>query len=288
MEQDQTAAGIIARIQALSGRLTQTEQRLVTELLAAPRDVALGSSADFAARASAHEATTSRFARKLGFASYSAFRTALQREWLQKPDPAARMSATLSQSDGRIIDRLVAGESAGLAAIADYLTERDLAEAAALIDRPRLFVFAQGNASVLAAMMERRLRRMGILPILMTGSARDIAEQAVTIAAGDTVFLLAFRRQPRLYASLMESVQLQGATTLALSDALGPSLNPAPDRLLSVPRQGGDAAFQTLTVPMLICNALILALGARREGAMAVLTRLGTLIERFEGNNSAH
>lgn len=274
---------IVTRIQAVSAQLTQTEQRLVAALIAAPREVALGSSAEFAAKADAHEATTSRFARKLGFANYAAFRGALQREYLQAPDPAARISATLAQTGGQMLAGLIAAESAALAALADHLDEAALHRAAQLLDRPRLFIFAQGNATVLAAMMERRLRRMGIQPVLLTGSARDLAEQAVGIGAGDTALLFAFRRQPRLYAPLMEILRQQGAATLAVSDTLGPSLTPSPDQLLAAPRSGAEGAFQTLTVPMLICNALILALSAaRKDGALDMLGRLGTLIDRFD------
>lgn len=277
------AVGVVARIQAMSAQLTQTEQRLVAALIADPRAVALGSSAEFAARASAHEATTSRFARKLGFASYAAFRSELQRDYIQRPDPAARVSATLEQAGGQLLAGLVAAETAALAALGDHLDEAAIQRAAALIDRPRLFLFAQGNATVLAMMMERRLRRMGMQPVMMTGSTRDVAEQAVGMGPADAALIFAFRRQPRLYAPLMEVVRATGAAALVVSDSLGPALSPAPDLLLAAPRSGGEGGFQTLTVPMLICNALILGLSARRkDGALETLDRLGGLIERFE------
>jgi DNA-binding MurR/RpiR family transcriptional regulator len=283
MTQTGVEQGIVARIRAVSGRLTPTEQRLVAVLLAAPAEVAVAPSADFAARAQAHEATTSRFARKLGFETYAAFRAALQREWLRGPGPAARLSATLDLSAGRILGGLIAAEAQALAAVGGHLDDDALQRAAALIDRPRLFLFGQGNATALAAMLERRLRAMGVAVVPMTGSARDIAEQAVGAGPQDAAVLLAFRRQPRIYAPLASALREAGVATLAVSDALGPALSPSPDLLLAAPRGGGDMGFQTLTVPMLICNALILTLGARRgEGALAALGRLGALIDRFE------
>ncbi|MFN3615490.1 MAG: MurR/RpiR family transcriptional regulator [Rubrimonas sp.] len=282
------ADGIVERIRAVSDQLTPTEQRLVAALIAAPHKIALGSAADFAARACAHEATTSRFVRKLGFANYAEFRTALQQEWLGRADSAARLSATLEQAGGHILERLIASESAGILAIAHHVDEARLDRAAELLDRPRLFIFAQGNATVLAEMMQRRLRRMSVLPILLTGSARDIAELAVTIGPEDAVLLLAFRRQPRLYAPLMASLRERGAATLAISDALGPALSPAPDLLLAAPRNDNEWAFQTLTAPMLICNALVLALGARmKDGALASLDRLDRLIRSLENGEGA-
>ncbi|SMO44083.1 MurR/RpiR family transcriptional regulator [Paracoccus laeviglucosivorans] len=275
--------GIVSRIQALGGQLTGTEQLLVARLLAAPREISLGTSADFAQRAGAHEATTSRFVRKLGFRNYAAFRDALRAEFLHGAEPAERMSATLQISGGNLLDGLIGQEIAALSAILDHIDQTRIARAAELIDRPRQFIFAHGNATALAVMVERRLRRMGFLPVLLTGGPRDLAEQAVGIGAGDAVILFAFRRQPRSYATLLHVAREQGAATLAISDAIGPALSPAPDLLLAAPRAGDDDSFQTLNVPMLLCNALILALGNRRQpDGLSALTRLGELIRRFD------
>ena len=57
---------------------------------------------------------------------------------------------------------------------------------------------------------------------------------------------------------------------------------PAPDHLLWASR-GADDEFQTLTVPMAICNALVLTIAKRnRTRSMQALDRLGGLIEAFE------
>ena len=58
---------------------------------------------------------------------------------------------------------------------------------------------------------------------------------------------------------------------------------PQPDHLLAAPRSGDPDAFQTLTVPMTLCNAIVIAAGALDEGrSLETLDRLGALIERFE------
>jgi hypothetical protein len=60
-------------------------------------------------------------------------------------------------------------------------------------------------------------------------------------------------------------------------------LVPAPDLLLSAPRSGDIDGFQTLTVPMAISNAIVLAAGALEDvTALKTLERLGALIKRFE------
>lgn len=282
MDHDTRSESIIARIQLLSDRLTPTEQRLVAALVAAPREIALATASDFAAQAGAHEATISRFARKLGFDSYAAFRDALQAEYVHGADPAQRVAATLGASGGQILDNLLRAEIEALMRIPGFVDQGQIDRAAALIDRPRLFIFAQGNATVLAGLVARRLRRMGRQAILLTGGPRDLAETLVGLRSDDAVLAFAFRRQPRQFAALIETAREAGAAVVAVSDTLGPALSPVPDLLLTAPRGGGEGMFQTLSVPMLICNALILGLSARHE-QLDGLERLGRLIRRFEG-----
>ncbi|MFB9950600.1 MurR/RpiR family transcriptional regulator [Rhizobium puerariae] len=272
------------RVQAVAGSLTSTEERLISELLKAPREVAIGTSSEFAARLGVHEATTSRLARKLGFSSYAEFRDELRREFLKITDPAERISATLSDARTQgFLPLLVASEMAALTVITDYVTDARILAAAEKLDRRRVFIHSHGNAETLSVLMERRLRRLGIDSHTLAGSPRDLAEQMLTVTSDDALLIFAFRRQPPNYARLMQVAADAGAATIVIADTIGPSLAPSPDALLSAPRTGMPDSFQTLTVPMAICNATILALAARRgDDALAQLERLGELIAKFE------
>lgn len=275
---------VVERIQAVAGSLTATEQKLISELMRAPREVAIGTSSEFAARLGVHEATTSRLARKLGFASYGEFRDELRREFLKVADPAERISATLNDARAQgFLPLLVASELAALTAMTDHISDARILEAAENLDRCRVFIYGHGNAEVLSVLMERRLRRLGIDSHPLSGSPRDLAEQMLTLSADDALLVFAFRRQPPDYARLMQVATETKAKTVVISGAIGPSLTPSPDVLLSAPRAGMPDSFQTLTVPMAICNAVILALAERRgPEALATLDRLGELIARFE------
>lgn len=276
---------LVERVQAVAGTLTATEQKLISELLKAPREVAIGTSSEFAARLGVHEATTSRLARKLGFASYAEFRDELRREFLKVADPAERISTTLTDARAQgFLPLLVASEIAALTGIADHLGDSHVLEAAEKLDRRRVFIYGQGNAEVLSVLMERRLRRLGIDSHPLAGSRRDLAEQMLTLSQDDTLLIFAFRRQPPDYEQLMQVAADTGASTVVISGTIGPSLTASPDVLLSAPRAGMPNSFQTLTVPMAVCNAIILALAERRgPDALAALDRLGSLIAQFEG-----
>lgn len=284
MSNSRSTPSMVERIQAVANSLTATEQKLVSALMTAPREVAIGTSSEFAARIGVHEATTSRLAKKLGFASYAGFRDALRQEYLRAAAPAERISATLN--DARVqgfLPLLVASEIAALSALTDHVSDERVLHAAEALNRDRVFIYGHGNASALSELMERRLRRLGIVSHRLDGNRRDLAEQALTLEKHDALLLFAFRRQPPDYAKLMEVATSAGAATVVISGTTGPSLTPRPDILLSAPRAGMPDSFQTLTVPMAICNAVILALASLRgDTAMEALDRLGALIAKFE------
>ena len=276
---------IIQRMQTAADRLTPSERRLVQTIVSTPRDVALGTVTDFARSAGVHEATASRLARKLGYRTYAVFRDALREEFIVKTDAALRVRNTLAGTgDGAILAGLVEQEIAALAALPDFVPQEQLdAAAATLLDARKVFVFARGNAQTLAVMMQRRLRRYGMDVVGLVGDGRDLAEQIVELRTEDVIVAFAFRRVPRHYAPLIERSRTLGARSVVISGSLGPTLTPSPDHLLSAPRSGSSEAFQTLVVPMTICNALVLALASRDQArSLRTLETLGELIVEFE------
>ncbi len=272
-------------IQARAESLTPSERRLVTSMLAQPRAAALSTVTDLAREAGVHEATVSRLARKLGFDGFPAFRAALQAEFLPTEETATRLQRTLQTSSaGGVLATLVEGERAALSTLLAHVDETRIAEAARrLMAARRLYVFGRGNAEALALTMAKRFLRFGRDVHLLTGDARSLAEGVLGMAAGDVLLAYAFRRPPRPYAALVEQARAAGVQVIVISDTSGPMLVPAPDLLLSAPRSGDVDGFQTLTVPMAISNAIVIAAGASEEAqALRTLERLGSLIKRFE------
>lgn len=265
--------------------LTPAEQKLIRELLAHPRDAALGTAGDFARRIGVHGATASRLAKKLGFDGYIGFRDALRQEFIVRTDPALRVRNTLASArQPTILADLLEQETAALSALATFVSTEALQSAAvALCSARKVFVFARGNAEALSVLADRRLRRMGVDAVLLSGDARDLAERLAAMEAGDALLAFAFRRAPRHYGALLERARSLGVPSVLISDTLGPSLVPAPDHLLFAPRAGAADAFQTLTVPMIVMNALVLQMADDAgEQAMRRLERVGDLLAIFE------
>lgn len=168
--------------------------------------------------------------------------------------------------------------------VEEYITPTEIEAAAqCLIGAGRLFMFGQGNAETLALLMLKRFRRFGRDTHMLSTDPRTLAEQALGFRPGDVVLAFAFRRPPRAYEPLINTAREAGAQSIVVSGTMGATLVPQPDYLLTAPRAGHKDAFQTLTVPMTICNALVIAAGQlASDAALKSLDRLGNLLGRFE------
>jgi DNA-binding MurR/RpiR family transcriptional regulator len=276
---------ILERVQSVAENLTPAEHKLVREIIAKPRDVALGTASSLAQRIGVHEATASRLAKKLGFESYAGFRDAIRDEFIVKTDPALRVRNTLEAAQGGdLLSELIAREIEALGNLPRYVDAERIEQAAQVLIRARrVFIFARGNAVTLGVMLEKRLLRMGLDVEILSGDSRDLAEQVLRMGDEDALVAFAFRRQPRHYAALVERARTVGAKSIAISGSLGPALAPAPEMLLSAPRSGSNDSFQTLTVPMAITNALVLTMAQKDQAkALERLETLGELINEFE------
>ncbi|MBY4893591.1 MurR/RpiR family transcriptional regulator [Rhodobacteraceae bacterium N5(2021)] len=276
---------LIDKISDQAPSLTPSERRLVETVIDSPISAALGTAGELARSVGVHEATASRLAKKLGFDGYAAFRDALREEFIATRETATRFERTIAASTSEtVLGKLAQDEGQALARIEDFIKPDQIASTAAmLMGARRIFIYGYGNAEVLALMLVKRFRRFGKDVQQLDADPRGLAEQMLGLGVGDVVLSFAFHRPPRAYAALIETAREAGATSLIISGNSGALLAPRPDHLLAAPRSGDPDAFQTLTVPMTVCNAIMIAAGlTAKEESLKKLDRLGQLIERFE------
>lgn len=276
---------IIEKISKSSHALTPNERLLVQTVMDSPATAALGTASDLADSVGVHEATASRLARKLGYSSYAAFRHALRDEFIATRETATRFENTIAgNSADTILGDLAQQEMQALSDLGSIINPVQIAQVAdALAGANRIFLYGYGNAEVLSLMLCKRFRRFGMDVHQLDGDPRSQAEKVLGMSQGDVLLTFAFRRPPRGYEALVETAQEAGAETIVISGSSGAMLSPQPDILLIAPRSGSAEAFQTLTVPMTVCNAIVIAVGhIAKEESLKKLERLGQLIERFD------
>jgi DNA-binding MurR/RpiR family transcriptional regulator len=177
----------------------------------------------------------------------------------------------LSGAHDDLLSSLVRSEMESLSALLRHVDQAAIEAAASTLLRARsVFIFAQGNAFALAELLDRRLRRAGLRTVVATGQGRELAERLVGLSREDALIAFAFRRLPREVEPALDHARKTGAKTVVIADQIARRLRAQPDHLLAAPR-GNAEEFLTLTVPMAICNALVLTI-ASIDGGQSVST----------------
>ncbi|GAA3743367.1 MurR/RpiR family transcriptional regulator [Leifsonia bigeumensis] len=271
------------RLDAFAGQLTSADRAVLDVLLSHPTESAFLPADRITARANVHVAAATRLAKKLGYAGYPGLRESLQRELLDGVGAADRIRNRLSHAESDdVLASLVSEEAAALAEAVRTVSHADLkAVANQILAARRTLIFAQGNATVLAGMLERRLRRFGFNVGMLGTNNRDLAETLVSLQKGDVVLCIALRRIPTQLRGLLKTIDEVGATSILFTDTLDAQIRPRPNHVLAAAR-GTGREFQSLTVPMAIANALVLTVAtAGGSRAMKSLERLDELMKRF-------
>jgi DNA-binding MurR/RpiR family transcriptional regulator len=257
--------------------LSDSDQQIVQALLADPRMTAFLSAAEVAEKVGVHESTVVRLAKKLGYGGYKELRQDLHEEIA----PAERVRRRLASTTE--LATLVNQEISTLQTLVNTVAQEQLDQAARiLIESRRIFLFGQGHATALMDYMDRRLRRSGFDTVLVSGQGREVAEQVLTLGSQDTLLSFIFRVQTRGLNPLLNRVKQTRARHVMIGDNAAFLIRPQPAVLLASSR-GADDQFLTLTVPMVLCNALILTI-ARLDGGRSMhhLDQLSALIHLFE------
>jgi len=266
-------------------QLTKSEKRIATYLNQNQDEAAFMSAGEIANHLQLSEATMVRFARTIGFDSYPALREALQEDFRHRMTHSARLRSRLDslREGGDIFERLVTSEI-------DYLTEalhtldREALNAAVELLRThqRVFVFGLGPSLSLVELLEIRLTRAARQVISLKSSGREMLEPMLLMNSSDLLIIIGFFNLTPALQMVLDYANQQKTPVILVTDMLGPLVGAKTDVVLSA-RRGPVSAFHSLTVPMTIINALLLALSsADRENVMAHLDTLDQMREKLK------
>jgi DNA-binding MurR/RpiR family transcriptional regulator len=265
-------------------KFTKSERRIADFMRRNMDEAAFLSAAEIAERLELSEATMVRFARALDFESYPALREALQENFRHRMTHSARLRGRLNdlREAGDIFERLVASEI-------DYLTEslqaldRTAMKMAVELLRThqRIFVFGLGPSVSLVDLLQIRLTRAARHVIPLSTAGQEILEPMMLMNQDDLLIAIGFFNLTPALQMVLSFANQRKTPVILVTDTLGPMVGEQADVVLAA-RRGPVSAFHSLTVPMTIINALLLALSsADQEQVMAHLDHLDQLREQL-------
>jgi DNA-binding MurR/RpiR family transcriptional regulator len=263
--------------------LTTVDRRLVVRLQAHPSEAPFWFASDLTRPLGLHQSAATRLAQRLGFAGYPQLRDAIRQDYLAGAGPSQRVRGRLERhADDEVLRSFVDDEIAALSALSQHVSQAEIDDIAGrLTAAGTVYLYGQGNATILVDQLSRRLHRFGINSVALVGSKRDIAERVAGIGAADLLLAFAFRRLPSTLGPLIDLARIAGTHSVLITDTLL-SMSPAPSRVVAAPR-GGTDDFLSLTVPMAIANAVVLTMARTSpDTTLRTLDRLATTLDHFD------
>lgn len=248
------ADGLTQRISAHYPQLSESGQAIANYLQRNPFAVASLSVADLAQQTNTSKATVSRFFRQLGYASHQEAKQTLLARRVdglpihQSSDPA---TGSLEQDCEHIVQTM--------RGISDQTIENVVQR---ICSARRIVLIGYRNSFPVALHFRQQLKQVRGSVHLYPQSGQTIAEDMVDLHADDLVILLGFRRRPRIFSTLVAS--LDAKQTIMITDETGQIYNDQVAELM-VCHLGVSQALDSYAAPMslisTITNKVYLALG---------------------------
>lgn len=262
-------------------RLTKSEQKIATYLMSRYDQAVFLNAADWARELAVSEATIVRFAKSIGYPSFPALRRTLQDAFRAKTTPATRLQrklADLKSGHGHVLHQVVDMELQYLAEVPRSISTADFDRAVKIIlNGKRLFIFGSGPSRILAELVQIRYNRFSLPSVLITETGRDMLDKLLLLKSDDAVLATGFFRDNWELGAMIAQARQLNCRIVLLTDTLSAQYKDQVDVILSA-RRGPVSTFHSLTVPMAILNAIILAVAMKHsEATVASLDRLQAL-----------
>lgn len=208
-----------ARIYAVYASLSPAEKRLADVLLQYQMDLPSYTAGELADKAEVSKATAARLIRTLGYETYPDAKRQIRADqhWgsprggLADPDQAPSEKVSLAQTVQMDIDNI--------RTTAEGLSEKTLEEvSAAIVAARRVWIMGLRSGYGLAHQAAHYMTLMkNDVQVLPAGGA-SYSHEIASIAKGDVLLVIAFRRRPRLLPTIIKEARAAGAITVLITD----------------------------------------------------------------------
>lgn len=231
------------------------------------------------------ESTVVRFATELGFEGYPEMQKALKEFTSNKLTTVQRMNVMNDQLAGEdVLGRVL---NFDIDQIRKTLEEIDREEfnttVDALVQAQNIYVIGARSASVLARFIVFYFNIMfDNVKIIHTTSTSEMFEQILNIGEGDIMIGVSFPRYSKHTVKAFRYAHENGAKVIAITDSMASPLAKYADHLLLAHSDMASFA-DSLVAPMSLINALISAVGMRKQGYVAHnFERLEEIWDKYE------
>lgn len=276
---------ILATIQENMSTFSKGQKLIAKYILTSYDKAAFMTASKLGKTVNVSESTVVRFAAELGFDGYPSMQKSLQEMIRNKLTSVQRIEVSRDRMGKQDIMSTVM--QSDIEKIRMTLEETDRKSFTDAVDTiagaGRLFVLGVRSASALADFMSYYFRFMidDVIPV-DTSAMSEVFEQILKVKEGDVFIGLSFPRYSKRTVKAMQYAKDRGAKVIAITDSATSPLTASAD--VSLLAKSDMASFvDSLVAPLSLVNALIVAVGAKRnEQLESTLSALEQIWDEYE------
>ena len=268
---EQKNTDLLKIIQEKQSTFSKGQKQISSFILAHYDKAAYMTAAKLGALVGVSESTVVRFANELGFAGYPELQHSLQEMIRSKLTTIQRIEITndrIGESD--LLEKVLNSDIDKIKHTLDEIDRTSFENAVDhLIEADMIYIIGMRSSSSLASFLYHYLNL--VFPhvrLVRTTSGSEIFEQLLRINDRDVIIGISFPRYSKRIINALGYAKKQGAKVISITDSsASPIAAPSDDLLLA---KSDMASFvDSLVAPLSIINALIVAIGRKKQDEIA-------------------
>ena len=258
---------ILAILQERYDTFSKGQRRIAKYITDAYDKAAFMTASRLGKQAGVSESTVVRFAMELGYEGYPQMQKAMQEMVLNRLTSVQRMGITSDRLGSQdIVSTVLHADAEKLRQTGDTVDRAVFQNAVdSILGANNIYIIGVRSASALSSFFGYYLRYMfDRVHVITNSSAGEVMEQLINVRAGDTVVAFSF---PRYSSSTVQAVAYchnVGAKVFGITNSMVSPLAEHCDGVL-VAKSDMVSIVDSLTAPLSLVNALIVALAAGKE-----------------------
>ncbi len=288
---EQKNIDLLSLIEARMPKFSKGQKQIAAYILAHYDKAAYMTAAKLGALVGVSESTVVRFALELGLDGYPELQHSLQELIRTKLTTLQRIEITNTRiGDADLLEKVLVSDIEKIKDTLDQI-DRDSFNSAvdALARAKTIYIIGMRSSSSLANFLYFYLNLIfPSVKLVRTTSGSEIFEQILRISESDVIVGISFPRYSKRIINALEYAKSEKAHVIALTDsAKSPLAAHADDLLLA---KSDMASFvDSLVAPLSIINALIVAIGKKKQDEVArTFEKLENIWDEYEVYEKSH
>ncbi len=275
---------ILSKLQNETHRFSKSQRAIAHYILEAYDKAAFMTANALGRAVGVSESTVVRFAVELGYDGYPTMQKALQEMVVNRLTSVQRMGAMDDRLGNQDVLSMVIQSDVDKLRQTDEMVSRQDFHAAvdAILNARRVFVLGVRSAAPLANFLGYYLRQMlDTVHIITSSGTSAVFEQVISADERDAVVAFSFPRYSTSTAQGAQYCRSKGTKVIGITDSLDSPLGRNCDHVL-LAKSDMISLVDSLTAPLSICNALTVAIAAKRGRSLEKrFSELETLWEKY-------